>query len=110
MTAPDRLITSQQVNWWTVHEYMAAALAAACSWPMAGTPEWCALNDSDPAKTAALFDAAQHWALRVETCQQAKCEAGRDISAAEDWSSISQEIRRRNDFYAERPWLRREIA
>jgi Protein of unknown function (DUF2742) len=104
------LISSQQVNWLTVREYVAAALAAAGSWPMVGTPAWCALDDYDPAKTAAIFDAAQHWALRVETCQQAQCQASRGISAAEDWSSISREIKCRRDLYAQRPWLRREIA
>jgi hypothetical protein len=42
------------------------------------------LDDTDPRKVAALFDAAQHWALRVETSQQAQAETSRDISAAAD--------------------------
>jgi Protein of unknown function (DUF2742) len=77
---------------------------------MAGTPAWCALDNDDPRKLAALFDAAQQWALRVETCQEAQCEASRDVSAAEDWSAISQEIKDRREFYAARPWLRREVS
>lgn len=77
---------------------------------MAGTPAWCALDDGDPVKTAALLDAAQHWALRVETCQQAACDASREISAAEDWSAIAQHVQDRREFYAARPWLRRSAS
>jgi hypothetical protein len=77
---------------------------------MAGTPEWCALEDSDPRKTAALFDAAQHWALRVDSLQEAECAASRDVSAAADWSAIAQHVKDRNELYAQRPWLKRVSA
>ena len=100
-------MTSQQVSWWSVHEFVEPILAAVGTWPTAGTPEWCALPDNDPAKLAALLDAAQHWALRQETCQQAHCDASREISDALDWSALSREINERNDFYAARPWLKR---
>jgi hypothetical protein len=59
-------ISSQQVNWLTVHEYVEPQLTAVGQWPMAGTPEWCALPDG-PVKLAALYDAARHHALRVDT-------------------------------------------
>ena len=72
---------------------------------MVGSVEWCALDDNDLVKTAALLDAAQHWALRVETCQQQLAEASRDISGAADWSAIATEIQRRRAVY-----IRREIA
>ncbi|CKS12329.1 phiRv2 phage protein [Mycobacterium tuberculosis] len=62
---------SRAVSWWSVHEYVAPTLAAAVEWPMAGTPAWCDLDDTDPVKWAAICDAARHWALRVETCQAA---------------------------------------
>ncbi|HYB35860.1 MAG TPA: DUF2742 domain-containing protein [Mycobacterium sp.] len=75
-------VASQQVSWWSVHEHVAALLGAVRSWPMAGTPQWCALPDEDPAKLAAIFDAAQHWALRVETRQTAECVASHAISTA----------------------------
>jgi hypothetical protein len=99
-----------QVAWWEVHSWVQPYLDAAGSWPMAGTPEWVALPDDHPAKIAALFDAAQHWALRVETCQVAECEASHAISAAADWSAIATRIRTHNDFYRFRPWLKRVIA
>lgn len=103
----DPAVSSQQVNWWDVHEHVTPTLNQVGSWPMAGTPQWCALDDDDPVKLAALLDAAQHWALRVETNQQAECEASRAISAAADWSAIAQHHRRHAEFYAERPWLKR---
>lgn len=74
---------------------------------MVGTPAWCELADDDPVKLAALFDAAQHHALRVESCQQAHCDASRQVSGAVDWSALAHEINQRADFYAARPWLRR---
>ncbi len=99
---------NQQVSWWDVHEFVAPYLDAAA--PMAGTPAWCDLPDTDPAKWAALLDAARHWALRVETCQQAECEASQAISAAYDWAAISVEIRRHREFYAAKPYLKRTPA
>jgi len=104
---PTTLVSSQQVSWWTVHEYVVPVLARAAPWPMAGTPEWCALDDGDPVKTAAALDAAQHWALRVETCQEAECAAAREVSQAGDWSAIAKEVLIRRAFYTHRPWLKR---
>jgi Protein of unknown function (DUF2742) len=100
-------LSSQQVSWWSVREFVTPKLERVESWPMAGAPEWCALDGRDPAKWAALLDAAQHWALRVETCQQARCEASRDISAAADWSAVARETFVCNQFYAAKPWLKR---
>ena len=77
---------------------------------MAGTPAWCALDDTDPVKLAALLDAAQHWALRVETCQTAECEASHAISAAFDWATHGQRLKDHNEFYAQRPWLKRRTS
>lgn len=73
---------SRAVSWWSVHEHVAPVLDAAGSWPMAGTPAWRQLDDADPRKWAAICDAARHWALRVETCQEAMAQASRDVSAA----------------------------
>jgi hypothetical protein len=93
---------SQQVSFWSVHEHVEPVLDEAGSWPMAGSPAWCALDDTHPAKTAALYDAARHWVLRVETCQAAQCEASHDVSAATDWSAVAREIRSRNESYIKR--------
>jgi Protein of unknown function (DUF2742) len=101
---------NQQVSWWDVHEYVSSVLEKAGTWPTVGTPEWCALTDDDPAKLAGLFDAARHWALRLETNQQAECQASHDISAAADWSAIAQHNRSHTEFYTERPWLKRAAS
>jgi Protein of unknown function (DUF2742) len=95
-------IGSRQVFWWAVHEFVSPLLSNIGSWPMIGTPEWCNLADDDPAKMAAIYDAAQHWALRVETSQAALAETSQNISAAADWSHISQQIRGRAEVYIPR--------
>jgi Protein of unknown function (DUF2742) len=100
-------IASRQVSWWTVHEFVAAVLNQVNDWPTLGTPAWCSMAHDDPAKWAALLDAARHHALRLETCQQAQCDASREISAAADWPAVAREVQQRNAFYAERPWLKR---
>jgi len=104
---PPQCISSQQVSWWLVNEFVAPRLARVGSWPMAGTPDWCELDDHDPAKMAAVLDGGRHFALRVETCQEARADASRAVSGALDWSALSREINQRADFYAARRWLRR---
>jgi hypothetical protein len=88
----------------------AAVLERANGWPLLGTPAWCSLANDDPAKWAALLDGAQHWALRLDSLQEASAEASKAVSGAVDWSAISREINQRNASYAERPWLRREAS
>jgi hypothetical protein len=99
--APDAT-ASRQVSWWSVHEHVQPLLDSVGSWPTVGTPAWCALGDDDPVKLAAIYDAAQHWALRVDTCQAAIAETSRDISAAADWPAIANQIRRHREAYIPR--------
>ena len=101
---------SQQVCWWTVHEFVSPLLTIVESWPTIGTPAWRDLAPDDLRKVAAVFDAARHWALQLESNQVARCEAGEAISAAADWPAIAERIRGRAEFFTERPWLRRESA
>lgn len=103
----DPRLASQMVAWWSVHEYVTPLLERVGSWPMAGSPGWCLLDDDDPIKLAALFEFAQHHALRIETAQQAKCEASRAISDAADWSAIAKYVRDQREFYEGHPWMRR---
>jgi hypothetical protein len=103
----DNPAPNQQVSWWDVHEFVAPLLAQVGSWPTVGTVEWVALDDGDPAKWAAVASAAEHWALHIESCQQAQCDASRAISAAENWTAIAQHHRNHAEFYAARPWLKR---
>ena len=103
-------VSSGQVSWWSVHVFVESLLTEVGEWPMAGSVAWQQLDDGDPRKLAALLDAAQHHALRVETAQQQRSEASRDVAAAADWTAIAREIQDRNEFYTQRPWLRRVSA
>jgi Protein of unknown function (DUF2742) len=95
---------SAAVSWWSVHEWVAPLLDNLDCWPMVGTPEWCALPDRHPAKIAAVYDAARHWALRVETGQEAVAEASQAISAVVDWAALASRIRRgRGPYIPRRP-------
>jgi hypothetical protein len=107
MSAP---VYSRQINWWQVHTFVTPILAAVDSWPMVGSPRWCSLPDDDVRKIAAVFDAAQHWALHVDINQQAMADARSEISASADWSTIAREINQRTDFYAQRPWMKRVVS
>lgn len=101
-------VDSRQVSWWEVHEFVDAMLGQVNNWPMAGTPAWSSLAHDDPRKWAALLDAAQHHALRVEVAQHNRAAASRAVAGAVDWPTLSSEIRRSRDFFADRPWLRRK--
>jgi hypothetical protein len=94
--------SAQQTSWASVHEYVEPLLAAVQTWPLLGSPAWCALPDNDARKIAAVYDGARHWALRLETCQAARAEASRDVSAAADWTAIGREIRNRSTCYIRR--------
>ncbi|GAB3029441.1 DUF2742 domain-containing protein [Mycobacterium bourgelatii] len=99
---------ARSVNWSAVNEFVQPHLDRVGGYfPTVGSPEWCALADDDPAKIAAVLNAGQHWALHLELAQQARCDASKAISAAEDWGTVSRQIQQRREFYAEKPWLRR---
>lgn len=84
--------TSTQVDWWVVNQFVVGWLAQVEVWPMAGTPQWAALPAHDPRKWASLLDAARHWSLRVDACQEARAEASRAIAGAADWKAIAHEV------------------
>ncbi|GAB4597522.1 hypothetical protein MOKP4_38400 [Mycobacterium avium subsp. hominissuis] len=69
---------------------------------MAGTPAWQNLPEGDPAKLAAIYDAAQHHTLRVDAAQAALAEAAQDISAAVDWPRFASSSRQRSGIYIPR--------
>ncbi|MGV0624968.1 DUF2742 domain-containing protein [Mycolicibacter minnesotensis] len=89
------MTASQQVAWWPVHEFLTAVLAQANAGPLpvAGTPAWCSLADSDHRKLLALAVAGEHHVLRMEVAQEAAAEASKAIAAANDWPEVSRAIR-----------------
>lgn len=96
------IIESRTVDWWAVHQFVLPLLEEVGSWPMVGTLTWQRLPGDHPAKLAAIYDAAQHHALRLETAQTALAQASQDISAAEDWSAIARTIRHKSGIYIPR--------
>ena len=106
---------SSPISWGPVHRMVGRLLAGRSTFIVAGSPEWCALDDDDPQKTAALLIAADRWALdqerlHLEHQRIAAKEAAIEISAAKVWSQIARRIRDRNDFYNTNPDLRRRAS
>lgn len=103
---------SQQVSWSAVHEFLQAVLTRANAGPLpwAGTPAWCELADGDPRKLLSLALCGEHHVLRVEVAQQAQAEASRTVADAADWPAVAREVGQRENFYSQRPWLRRKGA
>lgn len=98
MTGED--FTSKQVDWWAVHEFVQPLLQEVGCWPQAGTPAWQLLDPTDPAKLAAVLDAARHHVLRIDAAQASQAQASQDISRAADWSAIASAMRSgRGDSY-----------
>lgn len=122
-----KTVSAQQVSWWDVHTAVAPWLEIVGSWATVGTPQWVALPDGHPAKVAGIYDAARHWALRLETCQEQRREVGRAIAGPHHiscatwgpeeegditttWAAISREVAVRSSFYGARPWLKRAAS
>ena len=78
--------------WFAVYELVAPLLATIPAWPAAGTPAWQQLEDDDPRKWAAVLDAGIHWALKIDTEQEARAQASQDISTAVDCRSIARRV------------------
>lgn len=89
------MTSSRQVSWWPCHEFITELVAAANigPLPLAGTPAWLALADTDPKKLLALAEAGSHSVLRWEASQEAAAEASKAIAAAEDWPAVARCIR-----------------
>jgi hypothetical protein len=96
------LVTARTVSWWPVHQLVVPVLDRVGSWPMAGSVRWVGLDNCDPAKWAAVLDAARHHALRVETAQMSLADASHAIAGAEDWAQIARETLQRSAAYIPR--------
>jgi len=109
--ANDYRQSNRQVAWFEVHLWRDRMLEqlGVQSFPVVGTPSWCALPDDHPVKLAAAVDAAQHHALRADTAQEQLAAAAQAISAAEDWSAIARANCDRAAFLAANPWARRVV-
>ncbi|WP_234797769.1 DUF2742 domain-containing protein [Mycolicibacterium neoaurum] len=87
------LIVTRAVDWFPVHRLVAPILHTVESWPAAGTLPWQHLADTDPAKWAAVLDAARYGALHMQLRREALIEASHDVAAAADWPAIARALR-----------------
>jgi hypothetical protein len=101
---------SRSVRWFDFHLWVQARLDAAGDYPMAGTQAWFDLDYGDRRKWAAALDAASHHIVRVQTCQEAECEASHAVSAAEDWGRVAQLNKDLEEFRRDHPWAARKAA
>lgn len=81
-------LNNRQVAWSEVYELVAPLLGEPGLVP--GTPAWCALDDTAPAKWQAILWAAVWWAVEQDAIQDALAEASRAISSAADWPLIGR--------------------
>lgn len=102
-------IGCRTVHWPAVHQWVLDRIKAE-SWPMIGTLAWQELPDGHPAKTAAVLDAAQHWALYLEGRQAAMAEASQAISGAVDWVALANELSTIRAYRSANPWSAREAS
>lgn len=99
---------SRQVNWFETFAF-ASRFAAQHgipldhrALPIAGTLQWCGLPDDDARKLLALVLGGVREALTNNIHQDAIAQAGKAISAAEDWSRVAKQVRRRREIDAMR--------
>lgn len=86
------LLASRQVDWWPVHEFVAALHLPELPFP--GTPAW--QHASDAVKAMACIAAAPHYALLLDTRQEHLAETSKSIAAGENWAAVARSITRRN--------------
>jgi hypothetical protein len=103
-------ITSRQVSWWSVRDFVVPLLELCEPWPLLGTPAWCDLESGDERKWIALLDGSQHYALHLESKQIAICQASRDVAESAELVAVARRQMKRHSFYESRPWLKRVTA
>lgn len=79
---------SRQVACLPVYELLSPLLGRPGLVP--GTPEWCDLDDTEPAKWQAVLWAALWWSVEQDARQTSLAEASREISSAADWPAIGR--------------------
>lgn len=91
-TLTEFLTVTQAVDFYEVHRLVTPILAQVETWPAAGTLPWNQLRNTDPAKWAAVLDAARYGVLQMQLRQEALADASREIACAADWAALAQRI------------------
>lgn len=79
---------------------------------VAGTAEWCQLDDHDPRKLAAVITAGSRWALDTQLAQRevewrTEADATAAMAAEIPWTDLVRKINERNRFERETGTVRR---
>ncbi|MGV9827002.1 DUF2742 domain-containing protein [Gordonia sp. NPDC003429] len=103
------------ITWGPVRDFVYRVIGGRTTTIIAGTPEWIALDDADPAKTDALITAGSRWVLEHQLDQLDEQRAAAkataiDISQARDWSAVAQRIRDRDQWRRDHPDLERRVS
>ncbi|UPG69339.1 DUF2742 domain-containing protein [Gordonia hongkongensis] len=106
---------SYGVNWGAVRDFVCRLPARPKTTIIAGSPEWCALDDDDPAKLAALITAGSRWVLETECTEiqnrrDAEKAAAVDLAQARDWAAVAQRIRDRDTALRNGAYIARKAA
>ncbi|MGP3708766.1 DUF2742 domain-containing protein [Gordonia paraffinivorans] len=85
-----------------VRDFVQRVAGTAGPAPAAGSPEWCALADTDPAKLVAVLTAGTRMVLEeqldaLDARRRAAKDAALEVSEAVDWSAQARRIRDRAD-------------
>ncbi|SIS22211.1 DUF2742 domain-containing protein [Williamsia sterculiae] len=107
------LDSSREVSWAAAHEQLWPVVDRGQRHgdiPIIGTPAWCELPDGDPIKVAAVYAAADQFALHLENLGTALVDASHSVSGSADWSSVARRNNNIAAFYREHPDLRRRSA
>ncbi|MEZ0052113.1 hypothetical protein ABIA30_003125 [Mycobacterium sp. MAA66] len=102
--------TTRQVDFLIVHEFVAPILREVPAWPAAGTLLWARLEDTDPAKWAALLDAARYQALDLQIQQEHLDGAAKSIAVSQEWADVRRYSRRRAQAIRAGAYIPRRIA
>ncbi|OPX14383.1 DUF2742 domain-containing protein [Gordonia sp. i37] len=83
--------------------------------PIAGSPEWAALNDTDSRKLAALVIAGSRWVLERELdeihCQRSALkQAAAGVSEARDWAAVARRVRDRDEAIRSGAYIPRKVS
>ncbi|MCX2755506.1 DUF2742 domain-containing protein [Gordonia sp. 4N] len=105
---------SYDVDWVAVRDFLARHPIGRTQ-VIAGSPEWCALDDKDPQKLAAVITAGSRWVLEEEIEQHRRrreAQKAMAIGLLEElpWKKIRQQMEDRDAFYKKNPDLRRRRA
>jgi len=103
-------ISNREVDWYSVAKFAEPLLARFTSLPLPGTPQWCSLLDTDPAKLTACINVARFWAFDAACRQEAMADAAEAIWEAADWTAIRQALQRRSKAVADGVYIPRRSA